>query len=450
MRWVQFVRGRKRGRHVPKDVLESRRLIVDRCCILQLVDGGKSRAVCGSVVDCGWLTQSSAKQPFGRTLFNLISELLENQLSYSVYQVAYKTRIVPIMGRTLNFVIAATIAVGCLLSNSQVGFSQQAKGTNQKQANAKQRKPISQDMLRVLQFWEKSSSRIKKLRGNHHRIILNHTYKTEMQSRGVFYYEGPDKGRMDIEPITIKEGAKSKRIDKKTNKPYDLITDRPEKWICNGKKIWEIDVKEKVATEIDVPPSNQGQNIMEGPLPFLFGMPAEMAQDRYELSFVKPLNADRQFIWLEILPRWDMDAQNWSKARLRIDKQTFLPSAVQMVNPGGNLETTYIFEKLVKNSLDLPWRNPFQPSLRGYKLNVMGTGPQKQVVPSVVNLHGKAAQKVIEGAGYKVQWMRGDPPPSQKFKHVVYEQFPKASAELEKGQSVKLRIYTPPKKGASR
>ncbi len=355
------------------------------------------------------------------------------------------------MGRTLNFVIAATIAVGCLISSSQTGFSQQAKGANQKGADAQKRPAISQDMLRVLQFWEKSSSRIKKLRGKHHRIILNHTFKTEMQSRGVFYYEGPDKGRMDIEPINIQDGAKSKRIDPTTNKPYMLDTDRAEKWICDGKKIWEIDEKEKIATQIDVPPTHQGQNIMEGPLPFLFGMPAEMAQDRYELSFVKPLNADRQFIWLEIKPRWKQDSANWSVARLRIDKKTFLPNAVQMVEPGGNLETTYIFEDLVVNGLQMPWRDPFQPNLRGYKLNVLaGGGPQKPVVPSVVNLHGKAAEKVIKGAGYKVQWMRGDPPSKKEFTHVVYEQYLKASAELQKGQTVKLRLYTPPQKGASR
>ena len=54
----------------------------------------------------------------------------------------------------------------------------------------------------------------------------------------------------------------------------------------------------------------------DGPLPFLFGMKAEKAKIRYQLSLKKN---DEDVIWLEVLPRLEKDSANWVKAVVIIE-----------------------------------------------------------------------------------------------------------------------------------
>ncbi|HAD58541.1 MAG TPA: hypothetical protein DCG12_04810, partial [Planctomycetaceae bacterium] len=59
--------------------------------------------------------------------------------------------------------------------------------------------------------------------------------------------------------------------------PYELISDIPQRWICDGKQLISIDDKQKEAQIHLLPPEMRGDNIMNSPLPFLFGLPPEKA-----------------------------------------------------------------------------------------------------------------------------------------------------------------------------
>ena len=54
--------------------------------------------------------------------------------------------------------------------------------------------------------WELATSRIKTLKGEIYRYHREFVFNTEKRARGMFYYESPDKGRLDIYAAQIPKG----------------------------------------------------------------------------------------------------------------------------------------------------------------------------------------------------------------------------------------------------
>jgi len=310
-------------------------------------------------------------------------------------------------------------------------------------------RPLSPEMLQLLKDWERHSGMIKKLEGKHRRYVYDKMFKVEKRSYGEFYYEAPDKGRIDISAVKIRKGAVSKIIDKDTGKPYSLQADAPEEWICDGEGIWQINVAEKTAENIPIPPESRGKNIMEGPLPFLFGMPAKKAQARYHLAFNprQPKEKRKTEIWLMIKPKLPSDAANWSSAKVVLDRATYLPNEVQMVDTSGNLITVYVFSKrkVNQNSI-LPWNNPFKPNLRGYAIlprngGAAEPGKGKPMLPVLIGMNGQKAQSTLKKLGYKVEFVRGVPAANPTLEYVVSAQVPRAGTPFAKGQTVRVTLF---------
>lgn len=162
----------------------------------------------------------------------------------------------------------------------------------------------------------------------------------------------------------------SKDVSTKKNKskePYALESGPPERWICTGESIVQIDEKEKTYTKIEIPEEQRGTNIVHSPLPFLFGMKAEDAKTRYILE----LRSDEEdFAMIIVTPRMEKDRQNYRKAAITLNKKTFLPSRVHMLGDEG-MEVVYTFESAKVNERKfLPdWgADPYHPSLKKYKL----------------------------------------------------------------------------------
>lgn len=223
---------------------------------------------------------------------------------------------------------------------------------------------LSPELEQVLKDWELHTSRFKTMAGSFSRFKYDKTFEVEKRADGKFVYEAPDKGNYELWGAKIENGAVSKKKNKK-GIPFDLKSDEPERWVCNGKKVIKIDAKEKTYEEVEIPPESQGQNIIDGPLPFLFGMKADKAKLRYRLELKK---RDDSEIWLEVTPKLPKDAANWSKAMVIIEAKTFKPKAVKLQDPTG-AESVHVFKDIVVNEkrgfFD---RDPFKPSLRGLKL----------------------------------------------------------------------------------
>jgi len=127
----------------------------------------------------------------------------------------------------------------------------------------------------VLVEWHQKSLDVKRLEGEHVRIIYDYVFGVATRAEGRFYYEAPDKGRIDLVPDPKGKGKKFEKVNPNTNKKVVLTAqpDQPERWICDGQQVLVIDEVQKVAQQYPIPAAARGANIMDGPLPFLFGMP---------------------------------------------------------------------------------------------------------------------------------------------------------------------------------
>ena len=241
------------------------------------------------------------------------------------------------------------------------------------EANPMVIEPLSPELKSILVEWEQKSGAIKSLHGKHTRSVFNHTWALEKRSTGEFYVETPDKGRIDLVGRLPKKDV-SMKISKQSGKPYELTADSAEMWICSGEEIIMVNGDEKTYEIVPVPKHLRGTNIIDGPLPFLFGMKADKAHERFQITLV---GKNQSAMFLRIVPRRKADKDNYEMAEIKLDRKSYLPIAVKLHDPTGNLETLYEFEILDMNKNSLRAKlagvfgdsDPFRPDLikKGYK-----------------------------------------------------------------------------------
>ena len=210
-------------------------------------------------------------------------------------------------------------------------------------------------MLQVLQDWEKQSAKVQKLYGDIHRIVYDSVFMTEKRAKGTFYFSGPDRGAFRVEGVRPQSPVGTRKNAQ--GQPYTPKADDPEHWICTGKEVLKFDHVQKMYEIFVIPPENRGTAIMDTPLPFLLGMKVDQARLRYKMKLLKSPNPDTYMI--EVLPRMQKDIANYRIAIVMLDKATFLPSAVKMIDPTGNKETVLVFKNIEQNKQ--PRNALFQP-----------------------------------------------------------------------------------------
>lgn len=215
----------------------------------------------------------------------------------------------------------------------------------------------------VLKDWEQHTSEFKKLVGEFYRHRYDDAFEVDKFAKGKFAFEAPDKGNYELAPGEV--GKSPSRKKNKAGVPYTVQPDQAERWVCNGKEVIKIDEKEKTYEKVLIPPDRQGDRIIDGPLPFLFGMKADRAKQRYKAIELKPGPSDE--VRLRVVPRLEADAMNWKEALVIIDARSFIPKAVKLTDPSG-AETVHTFLNVKVNPFRNPFaQNEFKPNLKSYK-----------------------------------------------------------------------------------
>ncbi len=205
-----------------------------------------------------------------------------------------------------------------------------------------------QQLDRVLLFWEKSSNQVKTFRADFRRWEYNPALADPQrqdpnqpiaEDDGELRFQAPDKGLFSIE-----KGP------------------RAEKWVCDGKSLYQYDFRTQKVYEYKLPPEAQGRGITNGPMPFLFGAKAEQLKARYWIRIITPPEAKNQ-IWLEAYPKQLADAQDFQKVEiiLTIGKDDLIPTAIQIYLPGGKARTVYTLANIKINQVDprMIFQDPF-------------------------------------------------------------------------------------------
>jgi len=129
----------------------------------------------------------------------------------------------------------------------------------------------------------------------------------------------------------VKTGGKSTKLAllemRQKDKPEQF-----EKFICTGTFLYQYVPQVKEIRVHELPQSKEGV-ADDNFLAFIFGMAAKQARERYELKLTKE---DQWYIYVEVQPRNNEDKADFQKARLVLNKDTFLPRQLWFEQPNGN------------------------------------------------------------------------------------------------------------------
>ncbi len=358
----------------------------------------------------------------------------------------------------------------CQSTNSVVAQSGNRADTGQPAQNRATQ--ISPELAQLLTNWSRASDQVKTLHGPLTRRVYDSSFGVEKISQGKVWFQAPDKGRIDIEPVKITQTMLAERQapEAKVQRtaegvPFKLTSDLQAKWVCNGQRVFDVNEEEKTAQVANLPPTLRGKDIMNSPLPFLFGMPPQQAVKRFDLEITKDYRPSHPYVILKALPLQRQDAANWSKAEIYLNTSTYLPTSVKLLDPTGNMSTVYSFTKMQVNRNEVFQRllgqKPFDPDLRRYTVQVIEQGQSKvantgqpagpAVIPNVIGRSHEEAKKLLMHAGVPekmISLQRGGPARNAADTYKVRDQNPKAgtqvNAVLKAQKKVALLIFEKP------
>lgn len=225
----------------------------------------------------------------------------------------------------------------------------------------------------ILQLWEEKSDKVVTYKCEFDRFEYDPTFLQGVGgqialtiSKGKISYKKPDKGKFEITEVK-KYNPDTRAHEKEVGAPN-------EHWVCTGDAVYEIKEGKKELVKQEIPPDQRGKAIADGPLPFLFGAKAEKLKQRY---WIRVFHLTPEEIWLEAYPRWQADAANYSKVEIILDREEFLPTALQLHSPGGKRRESYNFGKAsVNNRIDRYM--PFQKPRAGFGWTLIDETPRGQ------------------------------------------------------------------------
>lgn len=210
----------------------------------------------------------------------------------------------------------------------------------------------------LMKAWEKHSSKIERYRCEFERWEYDPIFgpkdpgQPKTYGKGKLLYASPDKGLFKVESLNVwAPPAKPEEEAKWLKRPAEDIG---EHWVCDGKRIFEFDARQKKLLERELPPEMHGKAIVDGPLPFLFGAKAAKINARYWLRLITPDDVQGEQ-WIEAVPKQASDARNFKMVHVIIDEKDFLPKAIQVFDPAFHPEKRAIRSVYTFNGREYNW-----------------------------------------------------------------------------------------------
>jgi TIGR03009 family protein len=217
----------------------------------------------------------------------------------------------------------------------------------QPQANAPLQAPegfalnaIEQAYLdQLLDAWQAKSGEIRTFKCVFQRWEYNAAFgpKADVplnKNEGELSFQKPDKGSFQIKVIKAWQAQPAVPGQQAQGGWVPQPNAIGEHWVCDGKSIFEYRHDQKQLVERPIPPQLQGQGIVDGPLPFLFGAEAVKLKSRYWLRVQQQPNQNE--IWLTAKPRFQAQAADFRAVDVILDKVQMLPTHMQVHLPNGD------------------------------------------------------------------------------------------------------------------
>ncbi len=253
-------------------------------------------------------------------------------------------------------------------ANSQPGNSQRPPAKPRAPFELTQKEQQALDKL--LKAWEAKSSAIKTFKCEFEvwdydpafgPSTTNSLNGLRARGKGEIKYQAPDNGVYheaqmweyempqdpDARPV-------AKMEEKELQKLYKPVKSPLAHWVCDGKSIFQYEPDKKVLREMKIAPELQGKEIVNGPLPFIFGAKADRLKQRYWLRLVTPSDVVGKEVWLEALPKYQQDAADYTRVVISLTEGECQPTGIQIFQPAAAARgvlphKSYVFNKVKIN-----------------------------------------------------------------------------------------------------
>jgi TIGR03009 family protein len=203
-----------------------------------------------------------------------------------------------------------------------------------------------QHVDQILQMWENESSKVNTFSGRFEQweydlVFGPGTQIPAIKSSGLLTYSKPDKGSFEIKEIRRYQPQDPNAQPQDA----DWVLQESEvgaHWVCDGKAVFEYKHENKQLVVQPLPPNMQGKEIVNGPLPFLFGAKAEELKRRY---WIRSKQGNPETIWLEAYPRTQADAANYHHVEVILNRKSMQPQAIKVHAPNNQSHSVYMFDK---------------------------------------------------------------------------------------------------------
>lgn len=149
---------------------------------------------------------------------------------------------------------------------------------------------------------------------------------------------------------------------------------RAERWVCDGKSIYEFDYPGKTVIQHRLSDDMKGEDLVRALLPFLFNPDHASLKSRYFIRLVNFSGLAEGHACIDAWPRYQDEARNFRNAQVIIRLADMQPTAMMLVMPNGTDSHRYQFTKVKINSnnlLDRFLNDPFQVKIPvGWKKHV--------------------------------------------------------------------------------
>jgi TIGR03009 family protein len=222
--------------------------------------------------------------------------------------------------------------------------------------------PAKENLDTVLRGWEKAMTELQSFAC----VVQRQTLDKSVGARDEF------KGyAMFMKPLSKDDGSRARlELTKVSNSKIF------EKYICTGTYLYEYAPATQTIRVHNMPQNKAGGAQQESFLSFLFGMGAEQAKARYDMTLVYPQDGkpDPNYHYLQIIPRTAQDKADFSFARLSLFRANHLPAQIWYLQPNKS-EITWNFSE-VQTNVQIPTKYFTPDEIPGWKMErVRPQGP---------------------------------------------------------------------------
>ncbi|VTS02983.1 TIGR03009 domain-containing protein [Tuwongella immobilis] len=177
--------------------------------------------------------------------------------------------------------------------------------------------PMASRLDVLLKAWEDRMKNTSTLYTECTRTEINKTFNTTEVFTGQARYMKPNLARLDL---------------LKKDDPNNY-----EKYVCTGTYLYEYRPKNKLVRIHDMPKGNGNAVADNASMSFIFGMKADEAKQRFQLTLRKE---DNFWIYVDILPKYPADKQEFTKAQMVFyaspASNAMLPRRLWFEHPNGD------------------------------------------------------------------------------------------------------------------